>query len=494
LRKQGKPDDAVACYRRALELKPDYADAHYNLGNAFQDQGKLEEAVACYRRALERKPDYAGAHLNMGNAFQAQGELEEAVACYRRALERKPDHAEAHNNLGNTFQVQGRLEEAVTCYCRALELQPDYAEAHSNLLYALQYRADATLSGLAQAHAEYERQRAGPLRAARGPHENARDPHRRLRLGFVSPDFGRHPVAFFLIRALENLDPGQGEVVCYNDRVVKDDLTARFRAAATTWRDVNGLSDKELAEAIVADRVDILFDLAGHTAGNRLLAFARKPAPIQVTWIGYEGTTGLGAIDYILADRYTIPPGQEAGYREQVLRMPDSYICYDPPTPSPEPGPLPAAQTGYVRFGSFNRPAKITPQVVGVWAKVLQARAAIPAPAEVSRAGRRVSPRALPGPVHGPGRGPATAGTGACEQSCRVLRGVPSGGHRAGPVPVWRRCHDLRRALDGRAGGHVPGGNVCRSSRPESSGQRRPGGNRRPGSGRVRRVGRVPSR
>jgi protein O-GlcNAc transferase len=371
LRKQGRLDEAVACYRRALELKPDYADAYNNLGNALTKQGKPDEAVAWLRRALELKPASAEAHNNLGNALLEQGRPDEAVACYRRALELKPGHTGAHNNLGEALTDQGKPDEAVECYRRALELKPGNAEAHSNLLLALQYHAGATLSGLAEAHAEYDRQHAEPLRADRGRPENVRDPHRRLRVGFVSPDFGRHPVTYFLIRGLENLDRGQCETVCYSDRVIKDDLTARVRAAATIWKDVTGLGDKDLAETIHADRIDILFDLAGHTAGNRLLAFARKPAPVQVTWIGYEGTTGLGAIDYLLADRYTIPAGKESSYREQVLRMPDSYVCYDPPTTSPEAGPLPAATNGYARFASFNNLAKITPHVVEVWAKVL---------------------------------------------------------------------------------------------------------------------------
>jgi predicted O-linked N-acetylglucosamine transferase (SPINDLY family) len=187
----------------------------------------------------------------------------------------------------------------------------------------------------------------------------------------VSPDFARHPVGYLLIRTVESLDRGQCDVVCYNDRLMHDDLTARFRAAATTWRDVTGLSDQALAEQVVADRIDILFDLAGHTAGNRLLAFASKPAPIQITWLGDAATTGLGAIDYILADRYTIPPDKETYYRERVLRMPDGYVCYEPPVAAPDVGPLPAAGAGYVRFASFNNLAKVTPQVVGAWAEVL---------------------------------------------------------------------------------------------------------------------------
>jgi predicted O-linked N-acetylglucosamine transferase (SPINDLY family) len=374
LQAQGKVAEAVACYCRALELKPNFAEAHNNLGNAYLAGGQMDEAVACYRRALELQPGYAAAHLNLGNALQSQGQLGEAVACCRRALELQPDFVAAHNNLGDALKAQGQLDEAVACYRRVLQLKPDYAEPHSNLLFTLQYRADATLSELAQAHAEYERQHAAPLRAAWRPHENVRDPHRRLRLGFVSPDFSRHPVGYFLIRALENLDRDQCDVACYNDRLMQDDLTARFRGAATTWRDVAGWSDNELAEAIIADRIDILFDLAGHTAGNRLLAFARKPAPIQVTWAGYVGTTGLHAIDYLLADPLQVPPGAEAHYRERVLRLPDGYVCYDPPQYAPPVSPLPALAKGYVTFGSFNNPAKLSPQIVAAWARILARR------------------------------------------------------------------------------------------------------------------------
>ena len=363
-----KPSRAISA---ALRLEPDFSEPHNNLGIVFNDQGKLDEAVACYQRALKLKPDHAEPHNNLGIAFMDQGKLDEAVVCYQRALQLKPDYAAAHNNLGNAWKDQGQFDEAVACYQRALQLKPDYAAAHSNFLLSLQYRVGVTLSELAAVHAVYDRLHAAPLRTAWPLHGNNRDPHRRLRVGFVSSDFGRHPVGLFLIRVLENLDRGQCETVCYCDRIIKDELTPRFQAAATIWREVSGLSDKELSEGILSDRIDILFDLAGHTARNRLLVFARKPAPIQITWIGYEGTTGLEAIDYILADGSTIPYGQEVWYREQVLRMPVGYVCYDPPRTAPEVGPLPAAKNGYIRFGSFNSLAKITPHVIEVWAKVL---------------------------------------------------------------------------------------------------------------------------
>jgi predicted O-linked N-acetylglucosamine transferase (SPINDLY family) len=371
LKAQGKLEEAVACYQQVLVLKPNYAEACNNLANALYALGDLDAAEACYRRALTLKPDYAEGFNNLGNVLRELGRLDEAGACWRRALEIKPDYAEAHNNAGNIFREQGKLEEAFACYRRALLEKPDYPLAHGNLLAAMQYRGDITLSALAEAHAEWDRKHAAPLRAAWRSHENVRDPDRRLRLGFVSPDFGRHPVGYFLIRAWENLDRGQCQIVAYSDRKVEDDFTPRFQAAATAWQVVFGRSDEQLAEQIRADAVDILFDLSGHTASNRLLVFARKPAPIQISWIGYEGTTGLTAMDYLLADRFVVSPGTERYYQERVLRLPEGYVCYEPSSLAPPVGPLPALDAGRVTFGSFNNPAKITPQVVAVWAAIL---------------------------------------------------------------------------------------------------------------------------
>ena len=372
LKDQGKLNEAITRYRRALELKPDFVEARINLGNALGDQGKLDESLACYHRALELKPDVAEAHYNLGVAFMDQGKLDEAIACYRRALELKPDVAEVHNNLGNVLKDQGKLDEALTCHRRALQLKPHFAGAHSNLLLTLQYCAGVTPAALAEAHAEYDRQHAAPLAGAIVQHANLGDRHGRFRLGFVSPDLMQHPVGYFLVRVLESLGQTQQQTICYSDRPGKDDVARRLQSAATQWRDVMHMSDQRLAEQIRSDRIDILFDLAGHTAHNRLLTFARKPAPVQITWIGYEGTTGLTAMDYLLADRHVVPQGSEQYYREHVLRMPDGYLCYDPPAAAPPVGPLPSLAKGYPTFGSLNNLAKITPEVVAVWAQILR--------------------------------------------------------------------------------------------------------------------------
>src|SRR5271157_3127927 len=313
LNDQGKLHEAVAFYRRALELKPDYAEAHSNLGNALKDQRKLDEAVACYRRALELKPDYAEAHSNLGNALNDQWKLDEAVACYRRALELKPDYAEARCNLGNALKDQGKLDEAVACYRRALELKPDYAGVHSNLLYIRLFCPGYDAQAIFEEHRRWSRQHAEPLARFIQPHSNDRSLHRRLRIGYVSPDFRNHAASFFLVALLSAHDHENFEIFCYADVVCPDRITARLRSYADVWQNITGLTDEQVAQLVRQDKIDILVDLSMHTAGNRLLVFARKPAPVQVTWLN-PGTTGLSTIDYRLTDPYIDPPGLHDHY------------------------------------------------------------------------------------------------------------------------------------------------------------------------------------
>ena len=373
LKDQGKLDEAAACHRRTLELLPEFAGAHNNLGNFLQDQGKLDEAAACHRRAVELNPDYAEAHNSLGYALKGLGRLDEAVACFRRALELKPGYAQAYNNLGNVFSDQGKLDEAVACHRRAVELKPDYAEADSNLVYTLNFCPGYDARSIYEEHRRWNRQHAQPLATFIAPHANDRSPDRRLRVGYVSPDFRGHPVGRFLLPLLQSHDHQRFEIFGYASVRVADAITARCRGLVDVWRDALGWSDGQLARTIREDRIDVVVDLTMHMAHGRLLALARKPAPVQVTYLAYCGTTGLATIDYRLTDPYLDPPGQnEAFYTEQTLHLPETYWCYAPLSATPPVEPLPAAQAGVVTFGCLNNFCKVSGRALDTWSRLMQ--------------------------------------------------------------------------------------------------------------------------
>jgi len=236
----GKLDDAIASFQQAVRLKPDHGEAYNHLGIALAQQSKPDEAVASFRRAVQFRPELAEAYYNLGKVCQNQGDLDAAVAACRRAIEIKSDYADAYRNLGNALKGQGKLDEAAACYRRALVLKPDSASAHSNLVFCQQYRPGVTLAGLAAAHAAWEQQHAVPLQHACPLPVNDPNPDRRLRIGFVSADFGRHPVGWFSVRALEGLRRHDCDTVCYSDRLQKDDMTLRIKAAAGIWREASG--------------------------------------------------------------------------------------------------------------------------------------------------------------------------------------------------------------------------------------------------------------
>jgi predicted O-linked N-acetylglucosamine transferase (SPINDLY family) len=370
---EGRQEAAVACFRRACELRPTFPDPHNNLGFCWYRDGRLDEALTQFRRALQLDPGYAAAWVNLGLTLRAQGKLQAAAECFEYVLASQPDNMVPLLNLATTRYAQGQVDAALDCVRRAILADPYHAESHSCYLNLLQYRPGVTPEELLAEHLEYDRRHAAAWHATEPQHVAPSEAHRRLRVGFVSSNLATDAVGHFLVPTLENLDPQRCFTVCYSDTVRSDAMTGRLRAAAGLWRETATLSDEGLAEQIRTDRIDILFDLAGHTGGNRLLVFARKPAPIQITWLDYVGTTGLAAMDYLLADRYEVPPGAEQFYRERVLRMPDDYVCFDPPREAPQVGPLPALATGRVTFGCLAFPAKVNDVVVGVWARILAA-------------------------------------------------------------------------------------------------------------------------
>jgi predicted O-linked N-acetylglucosamine transferase (SPINDLY family) len=374
LQAQGKLDLAVESYRRALSCRPAYAEAHGNLGSALIQQGNLEEAQANLHKAVQLRPDYVDAICNLGLVLRKQGRPDEALAKYQQALEIKPDHYLIHGSLGLLLSEQGqRVDDALVAFRASLGLKPDAADVHSNLILTLNYHAGSDARAIHEECSRWNRLHAEPLKQFIQAHGNSPDPERRMRIGYVSPDFREHVDSHFTIPLLSNHDHRNNEIFCYANVPRPDAVSERLRGYADVWRNTVGLSDQELADLVRSDQIDILVDLEMHTGGSRLLMLARKPAPVQVTWLGYPGTTGLSTIDYRLTDPYLDPPGLfDAFYSEESVRLPDTFWCYDPLTDGPPVNSLPALETGVITFGCLNHFRKISEGCLALWADVLR--------------------------------------------------------------------------------------------------------------------------
>lgn len=376
---QGRLDDAIENFNKALELKPDFEIACLDLCHALFQSGKNELAKDTILKGISVSPGLADFHYYLGNLYESEMEYEKAIACYVKALSIQPDFAEVHNNLGEVYRKKGDLDRAVDCYRQSLSLKPDFAEGHSNLLFTLsfhskcspdQYLAEAirygnTVMTQAKPYTRWLLHSAGSA--------SADSSH--LRVGLVSGDLRAHPVGFFLESILEYLNPARVEVVAYSTQPIEDALTARIKPYFATWRSIVGLNDEAAAKKIHEDGIHILIDLAGHTAHNRLPVFAWKPAPVQVSWLGYFATTGVPGMDYLLADSVSIPAsGQEHG-TEKVWYLPDFRLCFTPPAASVRlaPTPLPAMRSGYITFGCFQNLTKVNDLVLSVWGRIFDA-------------------------------------------------------------------------------------------------------------------------
>ena len=368
----GQSDNAVEHFRRALGIKPDYADAYNNLGTVLKEQGHTALAMENYRQAITVNPRHAGACNNLAILFRDEGQTAAAEEMAQRALQIRPDFADAYNTLGNIRSGQGKPDAAVEMFEKALELAPDHVSAHSNLVMMMQYLPRYSADDLLAAAKDWNTRHAHSVPHLASP-ANSPDPQRRLRIAYISSDFHNHPVGYFFEAVLSQHDKTRHEIFCYYNGNHTDALTARLQKNADRWRTIKGQSDQEVAERIRQDGIDILVDLSGHTQGHRLLVFPRRPAPVQLTWMGYFATTGVDGVDYIIADRFVIPPDEERYYSEQVERLPHGYLCFTPPELPITVGPLPARSRGAITFGCFNNPAKITPDVIACWSRLLHA-------------------------------------------------------------------------------------------------------------------------
>ncbi len=401
-------DAAIACYQKTLRLKPDQADAWDNLGVLYHVRNNPREARECHQKALEINPRHGNAHLNLAKALIACGEKEQAIAhqragvalqpgnhaaladlgvilqlsgnigeavdCLQRALAQDGSSEKTLHNLGSALLKQRRYEEALRHYLRALEVDPFSDIAINNTLFLLNYLHDALPQDIFGMH----RQLGARLSAPAADHfqftERERNPNRRLRIGYVSPDFKNHSVAFFFMAIARHHSREHTELICYANGPKEDAVTARLKELADQWRDISAMEDAEAARIIFADRVDILVDLAGHTANSGIRIFGRKPAPIQVTYLGYPNTTGLPEMDYRLTDAVADPTGKtEHLHTETLVRLPDCFLCYTPAETAPPVAPPPAATKRNLSFGSFNNLTKINTTVVAAWASILKA-------------------------------------------------------------------------------------------------------------------------
>ena len=366
------PDRARPIAEGALALRPDLPEAWFYLGNALRTCGERARAEGAYRRATQARPDFAEAWSNLGDMRAEAGALEEAVACYRTALGHRPDLPQPRVNLGEALKAQGLAQEAATLLQDGLALHPNLPLLHANLLLTLHYLPSVPPAVLARAHAYWNHRHAAGLLSERPVYANVRDPSRRLRIGYVSPDLCTHPCASFILPLFGAHDRHAVEVVAYDLSGRRDAVTERLERRADLWRPLSGRDDAQAAALIHADRVDILVDLAGHTAGARPLIFARAPAPVQVAWLGYPNTTGMPAIGYRLTDAWADPPGSSDDWHsERLVRLPGGFLCFAPLAEA-EPGPVRRREEP-LTFGSFNNLAKVTPQVVALWARLLRA-------------------------------------------------------------------------------------------------------------------------
>jgi protein O-GlcNAc transferase len=371
-RDAGRLADAIASLRAAVALDPRLFDAHVNLGNALLESGDVAGAKHHYELAVGLDPRAAAVHNNLGNLHRDQREHAQALAAYRRAIAIDPKHARAHGNVGNVLRDIGHAQEAIVAYRQSLALAPDAADTWSNLLLTLDSADDVTAEELADEHRAFGRHFAQRLRPLPPAAPRRREPGEPVRVGLVSSDFCRHAAASFVEPLLRARDPSRVRIACYYNRPRGDEVTARLQALADDFLPVAGMPDAALAARIRADGVDVLLDLNGHTAGNRLPLFFLRPAPVQATWLGYLGPTGVPTIDWRITDAYADPAARsDVPGLERAWRLPRTQWCWQPPAEAPEVSPLPCGDGGPPTFGCLNNPGKASPSALDAWARVL---------------------------------------------------------------------------------------------------------------------------
>ena len=371
LRNTGQAEKAAAVLRRALQLNPANQDAASNLGHVLIELHRYDDAEAVFRGVLDAQPDNTEFYAVYGSAMQTIGRYEAAVKAYRKALDmRFSDAGGIYENMGAALCMQGKYQESIETFDAALKLEPDNARTHSSLLLTLHYLAGQDPESILERHRRWPGNALSPSPRALRARPSGRP--ERLRIGYVSSDFRKHSVAYFVEPLLALHDASRYEITCYFAHKDADETTRRLQQLAHRWRDVADLDDRQLLQMIANDGIDILVDLNGHTSGGRLTAFARRAAPVQVSFIGYPDTTGVTEMDYRLSDAIADPPGAERLCTESLYRLPDCFLCYQAPEDAPAVVQTPWEKNGFITFGSFNNLAKINAEVIDLWAGLLR--------------------------------------------------------------------------------------------------------------------------
>lgn len=365
----GRAAEAEGNFRDALKHQPDHRAARNNLGQALLALGRPGEAEVELRHAIDGGVPNADLMVGLGRALRGQGRLGEAATAFERALEISPKHRQAWRNLGNVRALSAAPEDAIRCYDEALAVAPDPV-TESNQLHCRLYLESQSRSALRDAHHAF-----GTRHCAVGASDRPARPRpispiddRPLRVGFLSPDFARHPVGYLTVRIIEALPAAGVHAYLYSDTPLEDAMTERFRGASTRFFVARGVSDDALRAEMQRDQLDVLIDLAGHTAGNRLAMLTARIAPLQASWIGYPSTTGVPGVDLFLTDELLVPPGAEDEFTEEVCRLDGAAVTFDPPKEAPEVHPR---RPGPIRFGAFHNPAKLTAATFDRYAAVL---------------------------------------------------------------------------------------------------------------------------
>lgn len=408
-RAAGKIDLSLAAYGRSILVYPDYVEAHYNYGNALRASAKHKEAIEQYQEAIRIRQNFAEAHYNLGLAhlegFKDEEEagrhffiaythkkdyfdpivriadmnntvnrnLDLAVTMYKAALKIQPDHPDVWNSLGSAYARLGLPDDSVACYRIALQKNKHHEKANNNVSFAINYGLVRSNQGIFEQHKLFETNVASRVADKIKPHANTPDPGRRLRVGYVSADYRQHSVTYFLAPALPPHATEDVEVFLYSNVKSPDKMTEQLKALPLQWRDISAMNDDEAADLVRRDGIDVLVDLGGHTVENRLMMFARKPAPVQVSWVGYANTTGMATMDYRLTDEFADPSGlSDAWHTERLMRLSPCFLRYRPAAGAPEIGPPAFERNGFVTFASFNNPMKLRQEVADLWGRIIE--------------------------------------------------------------------------------------------------------------------------